>query len=89
MTENASDAVFHVFRSNGYSDLATIHTEEDLDEVLIDGFYTWIGLKRYDHSHWYWTTGPHGWESNQFDNWARGEPDSHDDCAMIFSKNRK
>lgn len=78
--------LFCVFRSKGYSDLATIHTEADLDQVLIDGFYTWIGLRRWRLlSNWYWTDELH----NQFDNWADDEPDYNDYCAMIFSKNKK
>lgn len=75
-----------MFRSEGYSDLATIHTEDDLDEVLIDRFYAWIGLRRWDqHSNWYWDS----WENNQFDNWAHDEPHHSDDCAVVSSESKR
>lgn len=89
LTENICH-LFRVFRSEGYSDLGTIHTEEDLDKVLIDRFYAWIGLRRwYRHSDWSWPDGPHDWENNQFDNWADKEPHKNDYCAVVSSKSKR
>lgn len=72
-----------VHRSEDY-DLATIYSESDFNQVLVDGFYAWIGLRRRS-SGWTWTDG----QLNQMNNWGHDEPHNSDITTAIYSKNRK
>lgn len=72
-----------VSRSKGY-DLATIYSESDINQDLVDGFYAWIGLKRLVIG-WTWTDG----QLNVLNNWGTNEPGHSDVTTAIFSKDRR
>lgn len=72
-----------VCRSKGY-DLATIRSESDINQVLVDGFYAWIGLELL-YQGWTWADG----QLNVLDNWGHDEPDHSEYKTFIYSKDRR
>uniref|UniRef100_A0A8C4NST7 C-type lectin domain-containing protein n=1 Tax=Dicentrarchus labrax TaxID=13489 RepID=A0A8C4NST7_DICLA len=65
--------------SNWYTDLATIYTQSDLDQLFLDGYDSWIGLHKPGAYKWYWSDG----EINDFYKWADKQPDYRKDCASV------
>ncbi|XP_051761834.1 macrophage mannose receptor 1-like isoform X4 [Ctenopharyngodon idella] len=69
-----------------YTDLATVDNINDINELkksVNDGGvqYVWIGLQRSGVDKWQWSSG----DSVIYQNWAPGQPDGRDDCAMMMN----
>ncbi|KAI2665885.1 Macrophage mannose receptor 1 [Labeo rohita] len=67
-----------------YSDLATVDNMNDMNELKKSvnyriSQYVWIGLQKMSRDEWQWSSG----ETALYLNWATGQPDSRDDCAMM------
>ncbi|XP_039505333.1 C-type mannose receptor 2-like [Pimephales promelas] len=73
-----------IFCRENYTDLATVDDMNDMNElkksVNVGGVqYIWIGLKRTGVDKWQWSSG----EPALYLNWASGQPDGRDYCAMM------
>ncbi|XP_064419230.1 secretory phospholipase A2 receptor-like [Latimeria chalumnae] len=65
-----------------YTDLVSIHSQEDVEKLPSSFYYyVWIGLYfSVNDSSWKWSNG----NSIHFTNWASGEPNSSNHCAVLF-----
>ncbi|XP_058614126.1 macrophage mannose receptor 1-like [Onychostoma macrolepis] len=68
-----------------FTDLATVDSIADVNRLvnIVDAGYNgsvWIGLKKGTQKRWGWSNGD---AFGQYSNWASGEPQSANDCAMI------
>lgn len=82
--------------SEGYTDLATIYTSSDTDQMQMDSYFAWIGLYyNRDTGYWYngnWYYGYWSWVGkgyNTFSGWQPGEPQSNDNYAVVESSMKK
>ncbi len=61
-----------------YTDLATA---DDMNKSLnYEVKFVWIGLKKTGRDEWHWSAG----EPALYLNWAPGQPEGRDDCAMML-----
>ncbi|XP_030635174.1 macrophage mannose receptor 1-like [Chanos chanos] len=80
-----------------YTDLATLDSEEDTDELIkavdtqnshLAHGHVWIGLRQGDSEKWLWSlTGTHFCRETNFSNWDNGEPNNRgrkEDCVEML-----
>lgn len=68
-----------------YTDLVTIYTQSDTDQMQMEEYYAWIGLHKHqsEGDEWHW---PKRVEST-LNEWAYNKPGLY--CAAVLSSNKK
>lgn len=60
LLNNLENVMFYFYLNRYFTDLATLYTQSDLNELKMDGYLAWVGLSRITsdgRNDWIWNNG--------------------------------